>query len=93
MQASQRDAVSYGEHLKKSGSNIESLNTAYELQLQTLASANKSYQGFEKAMASLGSTTEDANRFKQQIAALTDNLASLNTVYGNMLTAMSIGRK
>ena len=93
MQASQRDAVSYGEHLKKSGQNVESLNSAYELQLQTLASANKSYQNFEKAMSSLGSTTEDAHRFKQQIAALSDNLSSLNTVYGNMLTAMSIGRK
>ena len=93
MQASQRDAVSYGEHLKKTSGNISSLNSAYELQLQTINSANKSYQGFEKAMASLGSTSEDANRFKQQIAALSDNLSSLNTVYGNMLTAMSIGRK
>ena len=93
LQASQKDAASYGENLKKSGRNVESLNAAYELQLQTLSSANKAYQNFEKAMASLGSTAEDANRFKQQIAALSDTLASLNTVYGNMLTAMSIGRK
>ena len=89
MQASQKDAVTYGEHLKKSGHNVESLNSAYELQLQTLSSANKAYQNFEKAMSSLGSTADDANKFKQQIAALSDNLASLNTVYGNMLTAMS----
>ncbi|MBI3500495.1 MAG: gliding motility protein GldL [Bacteroidetes bacterium] len=93
MQAAQRDAVSYNEHLKKSSGNIQNLNSAYELQLQTMSSANKSYQGFEKAMASLGSTVEDATRFKQQIASLTDNLAALNTIYGNMLTAMSIGRK
>ncbi len=93
MQASQRDAVSYGEHLKKTSGNVESLNSAYELQLQTIHSINKSYQDFEKAMASLGSTTDDANKFKQQIAALSDNLASLNTVYGNMLTAMSPLRK
>ena len=89
MHASQGAAVIYGENLKKSGHNVESLNSAYELQLQTLASANKSYQNFEKAMSSLGSTAEDAQKFKQQIAALSDNLASLNTVYGNMLTAMS----
>lgn len=93
MQASQRDAISYGEHLKKTSGNIQSINSAYELQLQTLNSANKSYQNFEKAMASLGETSGDAQKFKTQIAALSDNLAALNTVYGNMLTAMSPLRK
>ena len=93
MQASQRDAVSVGEHLKKTSGNIQSLNSAYELQIQTLGSANKSYQNFEKAMMALGETAADAQKFKTQIAALSENLAALNTVYGNMLTAMSIGRK
>jgi len=93
MQASQRDAVSYGEHLKKSSGNVESLNAAYELQLQTLGKANQSYANFEKAMSSLGDTTEDAKKFKVQLAAMSENLGALNTVYGNMLTAMSIGRK
>lgn len=93
MQASQRDAVSFGEHLKKSSGNVESLNAAYELQLQTLGRANSAYQNFEKAMSSLGETTEDAKKFKHQIAAMQENLAALNTVYGNMLTAMSVSRK
>ena len=93
MQSSQKDAVAYGEHLKKTSGNIQSLNSAYELQIQNISSANKSYQNFEKAMASLGETVGDAQKFKTQIAALSENLASLNTVYGNMLTAMSIGRK
>ncbi|TAL60691.1 MAG: gliding motility protein GldL [Bacteroidetes bacterium] len=89
MQASQHEAASYGEHLKKSAGNVQSLNTAYELQLQTLGKANSAYQNFEKAMASLGETTDDARKFKQQLAAMSENLSSLNTVYGNMLTAMS----
>jgi gliding motility-associated protein GldL len=93
MQASQRDAVSYGEHLKKSSGNVESLNAAYELQLQTLGKANQAYANFEKSMSSLGDTTEDAKKFKVQLAAMSENLGALNTVYGNMLTAMSIGRK
>lgn len=93
MQASQRDAVSYGEHLKKSSGNVESLNAAYELQLQTLGKANSAYQNFEKAMSSLGETTDDAKKFKQQIAAMSENLSALNTVYGNMLTAMAPLRK
>jgi len=97
LQASQRDAVSYGEHLKKTTGNIESLNATYELQLQStkdhVSKANKLYEGVEKTMSSLNESVEDAKRFKQGMAALSENLASLNTVYGNMLTAMSIGRK
>lgn len=90
MQASQRDAVSYGEHLKKTATNVQSLNSAYELQLQTITNTNKSYANFEKAITALGETSEDAKKVKAQMASLSDNLASLNTVYGNMLTAMSI---
>lgn len=93
LKASQRDAISYSEHLKKSSNNVESLNAAYELQLQTLGKANFAYQNFEKAMSSLGEATEDAKKFKQQIAVMSENLAALNTVYGNMLTAMSLPRK
>lgn len=93
LKASQRDAISYSEHLKRSSSNVESLNAAYELQLQTLNKANSAYQNFEKAMSSLGETTEDAKKFKQQISTMSENLAALNTVYGNMLTAMSLPRK
>ena len=93
MQASQRDAVSYGEHLKKTSGNISSLNSAYELQLQTINNTNKSYANFEKAISALGETSQDAQKVKQHMASLSDNLASLNTVYGNMLTAMSPLRK
>ena len=93
MQASQRDAVSYGEHLKKTSGNISSLNSAYELQLQTINNTNKSYANFEKAIAALGETSEDAKKVKQQMSSLSDNLSSLNTVYGNMLTAMNPLRK
>jgi gliding motility-associated protein GldL len=93
LKASQRDAISYSEHLKKSANNIESLNAAYELQLQTINKANSAYQNFEKTILSLGETTEDAKKFKQQLASMQENLAALNTIYGNMLTAMSLPRK
>ena len=93
MQASQRDAVSYGEHLKKTSGNVASLNSAYELQLQTITNTNKSYANFEKAISALGETSQDAQKVKQHMASLSDNLASLNTVYGNMLTAMNPLRK
>jgi gliding motility-associated protein GldL len=97
LQASQRDAVAYGEHLKKTTNNIESLNATYELQLQStkdhVGKTTKLYDGVEKTMASLNESLEDAKRFKQGMASLSENLSALNTVYGNILTAMSFPRK
>ena len=33
---------------------------------------------------------DDTKRYKENIAELSDNLAKLNTVYGNMLNAMTV---
>jgi|ERR1051326_2824973 gliding motility-associated protein GldL len=93
LKASERDAVSYGEHLKKTSGNVASLNSAYELQLQTINNTNKQYANFEKAISALGETSDDAKKVKAQMANLSENLSSLNTIYGNMLTAMSVGKK
>jgi hypothetical protein len=38
------------------------------------------------------SSVEDANKVKDQIAALAGNLSKLNAVYGNMLNAMQGGK-
>ncbi len=91
--STQQQAGAYGEQLQKVSKNLNDLNASYELQSKMLSGLNNSYQSFEKVMTSLGDTTEDAKKFKTQIAALTGNLESLNTIYGNMLTAMSLGKK
>jgi hypothetical protein len=35
-------------------------------------------------------SVDDTKRYKENIAELSDNLAKLNTVYGNMLNAMTV---
>lgn len=51
------------------------------------------YTQMTEAMANLSDSLEDAKQYRQQLAALNKNLGSLNTVYGNMLSAMaSIGK-
>jgi len=51
-------------------------------------SATQSLSGLQTASVALTETAADAVKFKEQLAALNKNLASLNTVYGNMLSAM-----
>lgn len=73
--------------------NLASLNTIYELELQEsnnhLKTLNQFYGKLAEASAAMNGTAEDAEKAKQQIAALAGNLSKLNQVYGNMLTAMA----
>jgi len=52
------------------------------------------YSKMNEAMADLSDSLDDTKAYKQQLSALNQNLGSLNSVYGNVLTAMSsIGNK
>ena len=69
----------YSEELTKAAAQMESLNSLYKLQLESAsvnAEANKDI-------------AENAAMLKQQIQSMTANIASLNAVYGGMLSAMS----
>jgi GldL N-terminal domain len=55
-------------------------------QLKTMSNF---YTRMSEAMANLNDSLEDTERYKDQLAALNKNLGSLNSVYGNVLSAMS----
>jgi gliding motility-associated protein GldL len=84
-----QQAGAYADSLGSFSKNLGSLNSAYELQTQAIIKATKMYEGVERSISTLGESAEDAKKFRTQMATLTDNLASLNTVYGNMLSAMN----
>jgi gliding motility-associated protein GldL len=72
--------------------NLSSLNTIYELELQESNNHLKTLNSFygrlaETSNAMLG-TADDAKKVQEQVGALANNLGRLNSVYGNMLTAM-----
>lgn len=72
--------------------NLSSLNTIYELELQDtnnhLKAMNKFYSNLTQASEALQGSADDAKKTQEQIALLANNLGRLNTVYGNMLSAM-----
>jgi len=71
---------------------LAALNASYELQLQGsndhLKATTKFYEGIGDLMKNLNDSVSDTKRYKDQISQLSTNLESLNTIYGNMLTAM-----
>lgn len=84
-QAEQQEALS---------KNLSALNAVYEMQLknssQNLSATEQITSGINSIMSDLQSTASDVAQYKAEISKLSQNLASLNTVYGNMLNAMSI---
>ena len=85
---------SAGEGLRQMSTNLTALNEMYELQLRTsrekLEAANQMFEGMGEMLTNLKNSVDDTKRYKENIAVLSDNLAKLNTVYGNMLAAMTI---
>ena len=68
----------YSEELSMAAAQMESLNSLYKVQLESAsrnAEANKEI-------------ADNASKLKDQMQAMTANIASLNNVYGGMLSAM-----
>jgi gliding motility-associated protein GldL len=72
--------------------NLGSLNAIYELELQDtnnhLKAMNNFYGNLVTASQTMQGSVDDAKRAHEQIARLAGNLTNLNTIYGNMLSAM-----
>jgi gliding motility-associated protein GldL len=83
---------STGEHLQRMSSNLSNLNQMYEVQLEELRKTSGLYSGIGELLTNLNDSVEDTRKYKENIAELSKSLASLNTVYGNMLSAMTINR-
>ncbi|MFI5218507.1 MAG: gliding motility protein GldL [Bacteroidia bacterium] len=94
MQSSSEDVKVYNDQLKSVGRNLAALNANYELQLQDSAThmkqTSKFYEGINQLMENLNSSLDDTKKYKDEVAKLAKNLSSLNTVYGNMLSAMTM---
>ena len=86
------ESASFGDQIVKVSKNLAALNASYELQLQGsndhLKATTKFYDGLENLMKNLNDSVDDTRKYKDQIAQLSSNLESLNTIYGNMLNAM-----
>ena len=70
------------------------MNTIYELELKEsnshLKALNSFYGKMAEASTVMMSSVEDATKAKDQINLLAGNLLKLNSVYGNMLSAMQM---
>ena len=85
-------AKGFHEQVQVLTKNLGSLNTIYELELNEsnnhLKALNSFYGQMAEASKAMMNSVDDANKAKEQIGVLANNLGRLNAVYGNMLSAM-----
>jgi gliding motility-associated protein GldL len=87
------EGKAYNEQLNIMNKNLTALNTVYELQLQgsnqQIEASKTLYNGLDEILANMKQSAEDTKRYREEISKLSHNLAAMNTIYGNMLSAMN----
>ncbi len=85
---------SYNEQLRRIAENMAALNAIYEIQLQgtnkAVESSDKMQQTVNEFMQKLGKSADTTSNFTEQMEELANRMSSLNKVYGNMLSAMTV---
>jgi uncharacterized protein YukE len=73
--------------------NLSAINAAYELQLKGLNEQAQATQeltgGLKTIKEHLSQSVEDSKAYRDQVAALSKTVGELNSIYGNMLSAMN----
>jgi len=91
----QNETKNYHTQIQSVTKNLSSLNAIYEIELadsqKHINAINKFYGSISKVMQNLTDTSKDTDVLRQEVTVLSKNMRSLNTVYGNMLTAMASG--
>jgi len=88
------DSASFNQKIQEVAKNLGALNAAYELQLKSsndqIHISKKLEEGMKLFVDNLNASVDNTIRYKEQSAILTKNIAALNSVYGNMLSAMNV---
>lgn len=83
----------YAENIEKLNKNLDALNVNFQSQLEDSQAQFKASQKFNADMAQMNSiltsSVEELKKYKENAEQLNKNLEALNTIYGNMLGAMS----
>lgn len=86
----------FGDQLDKVSGNLTQLNNLYEIQLDGVSALSKTTEemtsGISNIVSNLQSSVDDTKKYKETMSDLTSNLSALNSVYGNMLSAMNMNK-
>lgn len=93
MTSAATDAKGYMQEMQGVTKSLSSINAGYELQLKNIGSQAEMMEtvtsDLSKIKSTMSSAAEESEAFKAQATKLTQQVSSLNNVYGNMLNAFN----
>lgn len=85
------DAEGYMKEMQGITKNLSAINASYEMQVKSISAQTEIVESVNTNLNKIGSAMEAASaqteQFKDQATKLTQQVSSLNNVYGNMLNA------
>jgi len=86
--------TAFNDRLNQLSDNLASLNTLYELQLkntdQQAQASEKLQQTLENFLSRIDESADKTVQYQNELDVLTKKMSALNSVYGNMLSAMNV---
>ena len=90
---SQKVSTEFYNSMKSVTTKLTQLNSVYEMELKESNDHSKALGNYHKSMSTLinniTATGQSAEQMKTEVGKLAKNMASLNNVYGTMLSAMA----
>ncbi len=87
-------AESYTSQLGAANEHLAAINAVYELQIKNfnaqMAASQDVTKGFGAIYQELDQSVKDTQAYKEELGKLSHTISELNTIYGNMLNAMSV---
>ncbi len=94
MSAVSNDSKVFMDKIAGLNQTLSSVNSTYELQLKNMSNQAESFSAVSSSLDKINSVMESSVReteaYKEQTAKLTQQVSSLNNIYGNMLNAMNV---
>ncbi|MBA7527446.1 hypothetical protein ES705_19622 [subsurface metagenome] len=82
------------DQIEKLNKSISELNSVYEAQIRESQDRMKGslelYTGLQSMIKNLNDSVAETSKYKQEMSKLKENISSLNSIYGNMLSTMDV---
>jgi gliding motility-associated protein GldL len=89
------NSESYNQHLSEANKQLAAINSVYEMQINSFSDQIKASQGVTSQLEAIkehfGKSIDTARTYQEEVGKLNQTIGELNTIYGNMLSAMNLG--
>jgi gliding motility-associated protein GldL len=89
------NAENYNQQLAEANKQLTTINSVYEMQLKSFSAQLEASKNVTEKLGAIheqfGESVDEARTYKEELRKLNQSVSELNTIYGNMLSAVNMG--